>query len=153
MAKMTVKVEAEKVKEILTAAVEEAKLEVDNLIAEAVAREKNQMILDVLNGLEVKEYSFDIDEAYMLVENDEILHAKLNAVGVPSEFIDECNSLEGDLTCILTLAFSHGYANSVNDSLGLELLNQEQIELMLDDENRNVVAVEEKQPKGGSRFD
>lgn len=142
MAKIEVKVSAEKVGEILTNAIKQADLEVGALIEEAVTRAKNQMILDVLNDLEVVEEHFSMDEAWILVENNELLHAALNAVGVPSSHIDEYSDSEDGTTCILTMAFAHGYANSVNDSGFLELLTDDELQLQLELTDRNVIAFE-----------
>lgn len=137
MAKLEVKVDVEKVKEILTAAVNEAKVEVDNLIHEAVTRAKNQMILDVLNNLERVEEYYAFDESWILVENTPELHAALNAVGVPSSHIDEYSDSEDNTTCILTLAFSYGYANVINDNAHLELLPDDELQLMFEEINQH----------------
>lgn len=70
-----------------------------------------QAILDILNNLEVIEQG-DNNHAYILVNNNKEVHEKLNALGVPSEVINKYGDKE--TFCIITLAFSEGYANDYN---------------------------------------
>lgn len=63
-------------------------------------------VLEVLNGLEIVEEGA---EGYILVENSKEVHEKLNALGVTSETINKYGDHE--TFCIITLAFTEGYAN------------------------------------------
>ncbi|WP_274856925.1 hypothetical protein [Bacillus methanolicus] len=69
---------------------------------------EKKRILDVLNSLEVIEENGG-DECYLLVENNEENHKKLNDVGVSSETINKYGDEE--TFCILSLAFSEGYCD------------------------------------------
>lgn len=73
---------------------------------------ENQNVLDVLNSLEVIDRQGG-DEAYILVANNEENRAKLTAVGVDPSICKKYGDEED--FCILALAFSEGYADSVKD--------------------------------------
>lgn len=69
---------------------------------------EKKRVLDVLNSLEVVETSGG-DCPYILVENTEENHKKLNEVGIPKEVIDKYNHEE--VVCIFALAFNEGYCD------------------------------------------
>lgn len=69
---------------------------------------EKKRVLDVLNSLDVIETNGG-EEAYILVENNKENHELLNDVGVPSETINGFGDEE--TFCILSLAFSEGYAD------------------------------------------
>lgn len=69
---------------------------------------EKQRVLGVLNSLEVIETNGG-EDAYILVENSEENHKKLNEVGISSETINRYGDEE--TFCICALAFSEGYCD------------------------------------------
>lgn len=69
---------------------------------------EKQKVLDVLNSLDVIETNGG-EDAYILVENNQENHERLNEVGITSETIDKYG--DEDTFCILALAFSEGYCD------------------------------------------
>ncbi|MGG4440002.1 zf-TFIIB domain-containing protein [Brevibacillus fortis] len=67
-----------------------------------------QAVLDVLNSLEVVETNGG-DSPYILVENNEIVRQKLNAVGITNEVINQYG--DDDSFDVLSLAFAEGYTD------------------------------------------
>jgi len=67
-----------------------------------------QAILDVLNSLEVVDQQGG-DDAYMMVDNNDVVKEKLAAVGVASETIKKYGDDES--FCVLALAFGEGYCD------------------------------------------
>lgn len=73
-----------------------------------MTKDEKQKVLDVLNDLEVVEQNGG-EDAYILVANNEENRKKLNKVGVSDKVINQYGDEE--TFCILTLAFSEGYAD------------------------------------------
>lgn len=74
-----------------------------------------QAILDVLNGLKVVEQQGG-DDAYMLVDNNAEVRAKLSKVGVSAETIR--NYGDDETFCVLALAFGEGYCDDYDNKNG-----------------------------------
>jgi hypothetical protein len=93
-----------------------------------------QAILDVLNSLEVKDYQGG-EDAYILVDNNDVVRNRLAAVGVDAETIRKYGDDESSF-CILTMALSEGYCDDyrngqlvlwgpIDDDLRYRVLNGE----------------------------
>ncbi|MGK5511762.1 hypothetical protein [Brevibacillus formosus] len=67
-----------------------------------------QAVLDVLNSLEVVETNGG-DSPYIIVENNEDVRKKLNAVGITNEVINQYGY--DDAFDVLSLAFAEGYTD------------------------------------------
>ncbi len=80
---------------------------------EQVTESNKQIVLDVLNSLEVVETEGG-DYSAILVDNSPENRAKLNAVGVTDEQINQYGDEE--TFCILSLAFHMGFANEVTEN-------------------------------------
>ncbi|WP_289140753.1 hypothetical protein [uncultured Brevibacillus sp.] len=92
-----------------------------------------QAVLDVLNSLEVADMNGG-EDAYILVDNNEDVRKKLNAVGVSDDVIHRYG--DDDSFCVLALAFGEGFADGyekgklilwgpIDDELRYRVLNGE----------------------------